>query len=55
MRPERLLQHFDAISDAPDAVAKLRRLVLDLAVRGRWSSRIRKTSQHLSCWPVSNV
>jgi type I restriction enzyme, S subunit len=35
MRPERLLQHFDTISDAPDAVAKLRRLVLNLAVHGK--------------------
>jgi type I restriction enzyme, S subunit len=35
MRPERLLQHFDAISDAPDAVAKLRRLVMRLAVQGK--------------------
>lgn len=35
MNPQRLLQHFETISDAPDAVAKLRRLVLDLAVRGK--------------------
>lgn len=35
MRPERLLQHFETISDAPEAVVKLRRLVLNLAVRGK--------------------
>jgi type I restriction enzyme, S subunit len=31
---ERLLAHFDRISEAPDAIASLRRFVLDLAVRG---------------------
>lgn len=35
MNPERLLHHFDTISEAPDAVARLRRLILDLAVRGK--------------------
>lgn len=35
MSPERLLQHFDAISEAPDAVPRLRRFILDLAVRGK--------------------
>ena len=30
-----LLTHFDRIADAPDAVPRLRRFVLDLAVRGR--------------------
>ncbi len=35
MNPQRLLQHFDAISEAPDAVTKLRRFLLDLAVRGK--------------------
>ena len=35
MNPAQLLQHFDRISEAPDAVARLRRFVLDLAVRGK--------------------
>ncbi len=35
MSPQRLLQHFDRISEAPDAVARLRRFILDLAVRGK--------------------
>lgn len=35
MTPERLLAHYDRIADAPDAVARLRRFVLDLAVRGK--------------------
>jgi type I restriction enzyme S subunit len=35
MNPERLLAHFETISEAPDAVARLRRFILDLAVRGK--------------------
>lgn len=40
MNAELLLQHYDRISDAPDAVARLRRLVLDLAVRGKLSDHL---------------
>jgi len=35
MKAERLLAHFKTISEAPDAVARLRRFILDLAVRGK--------------------
>ena len=35
MSPERLLQHFDQIAEAPDAIPHLRRFILDLAVRGK--------------------
>ncbi|KJS38442.1 MAG: hypothetical protein VR70_10080 [Rhodospirillaceae bacterium BRH_c57] len=35
MKPAQLLQHFDRISDAPDAIPRLRRFILDLAVRGK--------------------
>lgn len=35
MNPQRLLTHFDRIAEAPDAVPRLRRFILDLAVRGR--------------------
>jgi type I restriction enzyme S subunit len=35
MKPEQLLQHFDRISEAPDAIPRLRRFILDLAVRGK--------------------
>ena len=35
MNAERLLAHFDRVDDAPDAVPRLRRFILDLAVRGR--------------------
>ena len=35
MNANLLLSHFDRIADAPDAVPRLRRLILDLAVRGK--------------------
>lgn len=35
MNAELLLQHFDRLSEAPDAVPRLRRFILDLAVRGK--------------------
>jgi type I restriction enzyme, S subunit len=35
LNPARLLEHFDRISDAPDAIPRLRRFILDLAVRGK--------------------
>src|SRR3954467_2319714 len=35
MNAERLLAHYQRIADAPDAIARLRRFVLDLAVRGK--------------------
>jgi uncharacterized protein len=35
MNAERLLALYERIADAPDAIARLRRFVLDLAVRGR--------------------
>ncbi|NOU22841.1 MAG: restriction endonuclease subunit S [Methyloglobulus sp.] len=35
MTPTQLLQHFDRLSEAPDAIPRLRRFILDLAVRGK--------------------
>ena len=35
MNAEQLLQHFERISEAPDAIPRLRRFILDLAVRGK--------------------
>ena len=35
MNAEHLLTHFDRIADAPDAMLRLRRFILDLAVRGK--------------------
>ena len=37
-----LLKHYDRIADAPDAVAKLRRFILDLAVRGKLVAQLPK-------------
>ncbi len=35
MNAELLLQHFEHLSEAPDAIPRLRRFILDLAVRGK--------------------
>ena len=35
MNAEHLLTHFDRIADVPDAIPRLRRFILDLAVRGK--------------------
>lgn len=35
MNAERLLAHYETVADAPDAIARLRRFILDLAVRGK--------------------
>ncbi|RWN25285.1 restriction endonuclease subunit S [Mesorhizobium sp.] len=35
MNAERLLVHYEQIADAPDAIARLRRFILNLAVRGK--------------------
>ncbi len=35
MNAEHLLTHFDCIADAPDAIPRLQRFILDLAVRGK--------------------
>jgi type I restriction enzyme S subunit len=35
MNPAQLLSYFDRISDAPEAIPRLRRFILDLAVRGK--------------------
>ena len=35
MNAQRLLKHFERIAEAPDAVPRLRRFILDLAVRGK--------------------
>src|SRR5262245_58573218 len=35
MNAQRLLEHFERISEAPDAISRLRRFILDLAVSGK--------------------
>jgi type I restriction enzyme S subunit len=39
MNPHLLLTYFDRISDAPDAIPRLRKFILDLAVRGKLVDR----------------
>ena len=39
MNADRLLAHYGRIADAPDAIERLRRLTLDLAVRGKLVSQ----------------
>jgi hypothetical protein len=46
---ERLLAHFECIADAPDAIDRLRRFILDLAVRGRLVQQDRQEEPRLSC------
>jgi type I restriction enzyme, S subunit len=35
MNAERLLAHYERVAEAPDAIARLRRFILDLALRGK--------------------
>ena len=49
MNPAQLLDHFDCISEAPDAIPRLRRFILDLAVRGKL------VEQDLKDEPASNM
>lgn len=35
MNADRLIAHYERIADAPDAISRLRRFILDLAVRGK--------------------
>ena len=49
MNAERLLAHYDRIADAPDAVPRLRRFILDLAVRGKLVEQDPKTNPLRSC------
>lgn len=42
MNPERLLAEYERVADAPDAIGRLRRLILDLAVRGTLVSQNQK-------------
>ena len=39
MKPETFFEKFDQLADAPDAVAKMRELVLDLAIQGKLVER----------------
>lgn len=35
MNGECLLKHYERVADAPDAIARVRRFILDLAIRGK--------------------
>ena len=39
MNAAQVLDHFDRISDAPDAIPRLRRFILELALRGKLVDR----------------
>ena len=49
MNPARLLQHFDRIAEAPDAIPRLRRFILDLAVRASWWNKTPTTNRRRNC------
>lgn len=44
MNATQLLAHFDRLAEAPDVVPRLRRFILDLAVRESWWSKTRGMS-----------
>ena len=48
MNAEHLLTHFDRIADTPDAIPRLRRFILDLAVRGKLVPQDPTTNQRES-------
>ena len=48
MNAERLLALNDRVAEAPDAAVRLRGFVLELAVRGSWSSRIQRMNRRRS-------
>ncbi len=39
-------QHFDLLGDQPDAVAKMRELVLQLAIRGQLGAHLLDSALH---------
>lgn len=46
MNADALIKHYERIADAPDAVGRLRRFVLDLAVRGKLVPQIADETRH---------
>jgi type I restriction enzyme S subunit len=51
MDAERLLEHFDHIAEAPDAVTQLRRFIFDLAVRGKLVEQDPSDEPASEWWP----
>lgn len=50
MNAEQLLAHYERIAEAPDAIARLRRFVLDLAVRGKLVVQDPANEPVSNCW-----
>jgi hypothetical protein len=50
MNAERLLALYERVAEAPDAIARLRRFVLDLAVRGKLVEQDPATNRRRSCY-----
>ena len=54
MNAERLLAHYGRIADAPDAITRLRRFILDLAVRGKLVLQASRPSARICSRPMVN-
>lgn len=39
MNADQLLDYYEQIADAPDAISRLRQFIMDLAVRGRLTEK----------------
>ena len=53
MNVDRLLAHYERIADVPDAVPRLRRVILDLAVRGKLVAQNPRDSSPEDCLAVA--
>ena len=53
MNADRLLAHYERIADVPDAVPRLRRFILDLAVRGKLVAQNPRDSSPEDCLAVA--
>ena len=46
MKLEKFFDKFDQLAEAPNAMTKMRELVLDLAAKGSWLSNAQTMSKH---------
>jgi hypothetical protein len=49
MNAESLLAYYEQIADAPHAIARLRRFILDLACAASWCCKTQMTNRHRNC------
>ena len=49
MTPATFFKHFDTLADAPNAVAKLREMILQMAIRGK---RVPQLNSNRPCDPI---